>query len=43
MAIVLNEVEIVTIVRLGYVAMSMELKNASPSQTMTFTQFQKIR
>ena len=32
-----------TIVRLGFVAMSMELKNASPSQTMTFTQFQKIR
>ena len=31
-----------TIVRLGYVAMSMELKNASPSQTMTFSQFQKI-
>jgi len=31
-----------TIVRLGYVAMSMELKNASPSQTMTFTQFKKI-
>lgn len=31
-----------TIVRLGYVAMSMELKNASPSQTMTFTKFQKI-
>ncbi|MFD2445057.1 UV DNA damage repair endonuclease UvsE [Bacillus sp. CGMCC 1.16607] len=31
-----------TIVRLGYVAMSMELKNASPSQTMTYTQFQKI-
>jgi UV DNA damage endonuclease len=31
-----------TIVRLGYVAMSMELKNASPSKTMTFTQFQKI-
>lgn len=31
-----------TIVRLGYVAMSMELKNASPSQTMTFTQFTKI-
>jgi UV DNA damage endonuclease len=30
-----------TIVRLGYVAMSMELKNASPSKTMTFTQFQK--
>ena len=31
-----------TIVRLGYVAISMELKNASPSQTMTFSQFQKI-
>ncbi|MFJ7726195.1 UV DNA damage repair endonuclease UvsE [Neobacillus sp. NPDC097160] len=31
-----------TIVRLGYVAMSMELKNASPSQTMTFAQFQNI-
>lgn len=31
-----------TIVRLGYVAMSMELKNASPSKTMTYTQFQKI-
>lgn len=31
-----------TIVRLGYVAMSMELKNASPSKTMTFTAFQKI-
>lgn len=32
-----------TIIRLGYVAMSMELKNASPSKTMTFTQFQKIK
>ncbi len=31
-----------TIVRLGYVAMSMGLKNASPSKAMTFTQFQKI-
>lgn len=31
-----------TIVRLGYVAMSEELKNASPSQTMTFKQFQAI-
>ena len=31
-----------TIVRLGYVAMSMELKNASPSKTMTYTEFQKI-
>lgn len=30
-----------TIVRMGFVAMSMELKNASPSKTMTFTQFQK--
>lgn len=29
-------------VRLGYVAMSMELKNASPSKTMTFAQFEKI-
>jgi UV DNA damage endonuclease len=32
-----------TIVRLGYVAMSMELQNASPSQTMTFAQFEKIK
>ncbi|MFJ8265894.1 UV DNA damage repair endonuclease UvsE [Peribacillus asahii] len=32
-----------TIVRLGYVAMSMELKNASPSKTMTFAQFEKIK
>jgi UV DNA damage endonuclease len=39
---VIKEVETMTIVRLGYVAMSMELKNASPSKTMTFTQFQKI-
>ena len=31
-----------TIVRLGYVAMSMMVKNASPSRTMTFKQFQKI-
>ncbi|NMD71008.1 UV DNA damage repair endonuclease UvsE [Bacillus sp. DNRA2] len=31
-----------TIIRLGYVAMSMEVKNSSPSQTMTFAQFQKI-
>lgn len=31
-----------TIVRLGYVAMSMGMENASPSKTMTFTQFQKI-
>ncbi|RSL33996.1 UV DNA damage repair endonuclease UvsE [Salibacterium salarium] len=30
-----------TYVRLGFVAMSMELKNASPSQTMTYAQFQK--
>ena len=30
-----------TIVRLGYVAMSMEFQNASPSKTMTFTQFEK--
>jgi UV DNA damage endonuclease len=32
-----------TIVRLGYVAMSMNLKNASPSQTMTFKQFSAIK
>lgn len=31
-----------TLVRLGYVAMSQELTNASPSQTMTFKQFQSI-
>lgn len=31
-----------TKVRLGYVAMSMELQNASPSKTMTFAQFQKL-
>nr|WP_263323821.1 UV DNA damage repair endonuclease UvsE [Neobacillus sp. Marseille-Q6967] len=31
------------IVRLGYVAMSMELQNASPSQTMTFAQFKRIK
>lgn len=30
------------IVRLGYVAMSMELQNASPSQTMTYKQFSQI-
>ncbi|MBT2699769.1 UV DNA damage repair endonuclease UvsE [Bacillus sp. ISL-40] len=32
-----------TIVKLGYVAMSVELQNASPSQTMTFAQFEKIK
>lgn len=37
------EVEKLTIVRLGYVAMSKELKNASPSKTMTYSQFQKIK
>lgn len=31
------------IVRLGYVAMSVELQNASPSQTMTFAQFNRIK
>ncbi len=31
------------IVRLGYVAMSVELQNASPSQTMTYAQFNKIQ
>jgi UV DNA damage endonuclease len=32
-----------TLVRLGYVAMSMHVKNASPSKTMTFSQFSKIK
>ncbi|WP_191566467.1 UV DNA damage repair endonuclease UvsE [Metabacillus idriensis] len=32
-----------TMVRLGYVAMSVNLKNCSPSQTMTFSQFQRIK
>lgn len=31
-----------TIVRLGYVAMSVHLQNCSPSHTMTFAQFQRI-
>ncbi|PLS01408.1 UV DNA damage repair endonuclease UvsE [Neobacillus cucumis] len=31
------------IVKLGYVAMSVELQQASPSQTMTFSQFSKIK
>jgi len=31
------------IVKLGYVAMSVELQHASPSQTMTFAQFSKIK
>ncbi|HEK9102822.1 TPA: UV DNA damage repair endonuclease UvsE [Bacillus pseudomycoides] len=31
------------LVRLGYVAMSVHLKNASPSQTMTYAQFQRIK
>ncbi|GAK01152.1 LOW QUALITY PROTEIN: UV-endonuclease UvdE family [Geomicrobium sp. JCM 19055] len=37
-----KEVHVMTLVRLGYVAMSQELTNASPSQTMTFKQFQSI-
>ena len=32
-----------TFIRLGYVAMSMHLQNASPSQTMTFAQFSRIK
>ncbi|OMP66144.1 UV DNA damage repair endonuclease UvsE [Domibacillus epiphyticus] len=32
-----------TIVRLGYAAMSVNVKNASPSQTMTHAQFMKIQ
>ena len=31
-----------TLIRLGYVAMSVHLKNASPSQTMTYSHFSKI-
>ncbi|CAM3954672.1 UV DNA damage repair endonuclease UvsE [Mesobacillus zeae] len=31
-----------TIVKLGYVAMSMHLQNASPSKTMTYKQFEQI-
>lgn len=37
-----NEVNDMTVVRLGYVAMSMELQNASPSQTMTYARFSQI-
>jgi UV DNA damage endonuclease len=32
-----------TVVRLGYVAMSMNLQNCSPSQTMTFAKFKTIK
>jgi UV DNA damage endonuclease len=32
-----------TLVKLGYVAMSMNLQNASPSQTMTYKQFNGIK
>ncbi|WP_455675534.1 UV DNA damage repair endonuclease UvsE [Pradoshia sp.] len=32
-----------TYIRLGYVAMSTELQNASPSQTMTYAQFSKLK
>jgi UV DNA damage endonuclease len=32
-----------TLIRLGYVVMSMNLQNASPSQTMTFKQFSAVR
>jgi UV DNA damage endonuclease len=32
-----------TLVRLGYVAMSTHVENCSPSQTMTFSQFSKIK
>lgn len=31
-----------TTVRLGYVAMSMNVKNSSPSQTMTYTRFEQM-
>ncbi|MFZ3590204.1 UV DNA damage repair endonuclease UvsE [Bacillus sp. DJP31] len=32
-----------TIVRLGYVAMSVHLQNCSPSQTMTYAQFSRLK
>lgn len=32
-----------TIIRLGFVAMSMELQNASPSKTMTYKQFSQLQ
>ncbi|KMJ56851.1 UV damage repair endonuclease UvdE [Bacillus sp. LL01] len=32
-----------TLVKLGYVAMSMQLTNASPSKTMTYAQFSKLK
>ncbi len=32
-----------TMIRLGYVAMSVHLKNCSPSQTMTYAQFTKMK
>ncbi|MBY6038298.1 UV DNA damage repair endonuclease UvsE [Fictibacillus nanhaiensis] len=32
-----------TIIKLGFVAMSMELQNASPSKTMTYAQFSKLQ
>lgn len=32
-----------TLIRLGYVAMSTHVPNCSPSQTMTFAQFSKIK
>ncbi|OAT85127.1 UV damage endonuclease UvdE [Bacillus sp. MKU004] len=32
-----------TLIRLGYVAMSMNLQNASPSQTMTYKQFSSLK
>ncbi|MGA4722258.1 UV DNA damage repair endonuclease UvsE [Fictibacillus nanhaiensis] len=32
-----------TIIKLGFVAMSMELKNASPSKTMTYKQFSQLQ
>lgn len=32
-----------TLVRLGYVAMSVIVKNCSPSQTMTYAQFEKLK
>ena len=38
-----KEVYQLTLIKLGYVAMSVNLQNSSPSQTMTFAQYQKLQ
>lgn len=39
----LEGINCMTMIRLGYVAMSVHLKNCSPSQTMTYAQFTKMK